>query len=78
MQSKIPIGIQLFSVRSECQKDLPATLKAVSRIGYVGVEPWGYNGESIDWMGYSAVELRQMLDDNGLWDPSSNRSLAGR
>ncbi len=78
MQSKIPIGIQLFSVRSECQKDLPATLEAVSRIGYVGVEPWGYNGESIDWMGYSAVELRQMLDDNGLWDPSSNRSLAGR
>ena len=66
MQSKIPIGIQLFSVRGECQKDLPATLEAVSRIGYVGVEPWGYNGESIDWMGYSAVELRQMLDDNGL------------
>ena len=58
MQSKIPIGIQLFSVRGECQKDLPATLEAVSRIGYVGVEPWGYSGESVDWMGYSASELR--------------------
>ena len=30
----IPIGLQLFSVRGECVKDLPATLKAVADIGY--------------------------------------------
>ena len=35
---KIPLGLQLYSVRAECQKDLPATIKAVADIGYQGVE----------------------------------------
>ncbi len=49
----IPIGLQLFSVRGEVQKDLPATLKAVAEIGYVGAEPWGYGGDKLEWMGHS-------------------------
>ncbi len=56
---KIPVGLQLYSLRNECQKDLPAMLAAVSKIGYRGVEFAGYHGRS-------AKELRQMLDDNGL------------
>lgn len=63
---KIPIALQLFSVRGECQKDLPATLKAVAELGYEGVEPWGYSGESLEWMGFSGPQIRQMLDDHGL------------
>lgn len=63
---KIPIGLQLFSVRGECSKDLPATIKAVSDIGYVGVEPWGYGGDKLEWMGWSVKDIRKMLDDNGL------------
>jgi sugar phosphate isomerase/epimerase len=63
---KIPIALQLFSVRGECQKDVPATLKAVAELGYEGAEPWGYGGEAVEWMGHGAKELRQMLDDNGL------------
>jgi sugar phosphate isomerase/epimerase len=63
---KVPIGLQLFVVRGECEKDLPATLKAVSEIGYVGVEPWGYSGEELKWMGWGGRDLRAMLDDNGL------------
>ena len=63
---KIPIGLQLFSVRGECNKDLSATLKAVSDIGYVGVEPWGYGGDKLEWMGWKAKDIRKMLDDNGL------------
>ena len=62
----VPIALQLFSVRAECQKDLPATLEAVARLGYVAVEPWGYRGEAVEWMGHGAAELRKMLDDNGL------------
>ncbi len=65
-KNKIPIGLQLFSVRGECSKNLPATLKEINQMGYVGVEPWGYGGESLEWMGYSCTELRQILDDNGL------------
>ena len=64
--SKIPIGLQLFSVRGECQQDLPATLKSVAELGYLAVEPWGYAGDSLEWMGHSAADIRRMLDDNGL------------
>ncbi len=55
----IPVGLQLYSVRTECQKDLPATIAAVADIGYQGVEFAGYYD-------YSATDLRKLLDDNGL------------
>jgi sugar phosphate isomerase/epimerase len=63
---KVPIGLQLFSVRGEVLEDLPATLKSVAEIGYVGVEPWGYDGEKLAWMGWDPREMRTLLDDNGL------------
>jgi sugar phosphate isomerase/epimerase len=56
---KIPIGLQLYSLREQCKTDLPGMLSAVSRIGYKGVEFAGYHGRN-------AKELRTMLDDNGL------------
>jgi sugar phosphate isomerase/epimerase len=63
---KIPIGLQLYSVRGEVQKDLAATLKSVAGLGYKGAEPWGYSGESLEWMGHPAADIRRMYDDNGL------------
>ncbi len=56
---KIPVGLQLYSVREQCKNDLPGTLAAVSKIGYKGVEFAGYHGRS-------ARDLRKLLDDNGL------------
>ena len=56
---RIPIGLQLYSVRNECAKDLPAVLAAVAAMGYQGVEFAGYHGRG-------AAELRGLLDDNGL------------
>ncbi len=56
---KIPVGVQLYSVREQCAKDLPGTLSAVAKIGYKGVEFAGYHKRS-------APELRKMLDDLGL------------
>jgi sugar phosphate isomerase/epimerase len=64
--TKVPIGLQLFSVRGECERDLPATLAGVAAIGYVAAEPWGYDGKAAAWMGYSATQLRAMLDAHGL------------
>ncbi len=58
-QKKIPIGVQLYSVRDDCKKDLPGTLKAVAKMGYAAVEFAGYYD-------YKAADLRKMLDDNGL------------
>ncbi|MBN1936134.1 MAG: sugar phosphate isomerase/epimerase [Anaerolineae bacterium] len=63
---RVPVGLQLFSVRGECDKNLPATLKAVADLGYVGAEPWGYDGREPGWKGWSAQEIRAMYDDNGL------------
>ena len=56
---KIPIGIQLYCIRKECEKDLPGSLKAVADMGYDGVEFAGYYGRE-------ASELQKMLDDLGL------------
>lgn len=56
---RIPIALQLFSVREECKRDLPATLAAVAKMGYEGVEFAGYYDRSAD-------QLRHMLDDLGL------------
>lgn len=57
--TKIPFGLQLYSLRDQCAKDLPGMLAAVSKIGFKGVEFAGYHNRT-------ASELRQMLDDNGL------------
>ncbi len=62
----VPVGLQLFSVRGECERDLPRTLQAVADLGYVGAEPWGYEGRELAWQGWSAYEIRRMYDDNGL------------
>lgn len=56
---KIQVGVQLYSVRDLCGKDLVGTLKAIKAMGYAGVEFAGYHGKS-------AKELKQILGDNGL------------
>ncbi|MBN1417706.1 MAG: sugar phosphate isomerase/epimerase [Planctomycetes bacterium] len=56
---KIPIGLQLYSVRGECEKDLPGVIAAVAKMGYQGVEFAGYYGRD-------AQTLRKLLDDNGI------------
>lgn len=58
-KKKIPIGLQLYSVRAEMAKDVPGTIAAVAKMGYQGVEFAGY----YDW---KAADLRKLLDDNGV------------
>jgi sugar phosphate isomerase/epimerase len=56
---KIPVGVELYSVREDCKKDFPGTLAAIAKMGYPAVEFAGY------W-NRSATEIKKMLDDNGL------------
>src|ERR1041385_5874576 len=56
---KIPIGLELYTLRDQCKTDLPGMLAAVAKIGYKGVEFAGYHGRT-------AKELRKMLDGNGI------------
>ena len=57
--TKLPIGLQLYSVREDAAKDLSGVLRSVAGMGYDGVEFAGYYG-------HSAADVRKMLDDNGL------------
>jgi len=58
---RIPVGVQLYSVRDLAAKDFPGTLEAIGQMGYKGVEFAGYYG----WDG-KPKELRKLLDANGL------------
>ena len=60
--AKPGVALQLFSVRSEMQKDFVGTLKAVSGMGYRAVELVSYFGT----FGLSASELKRALSDLGL------------
>lgn len=59
MSDRIPIALQLYSVRDDCAGDLSLTLQAVAQMGYEGVEFAGYYDRT-------AEELRGMCDDLGL------------
>ena len=55
--ARIPIAVQLYSVRGDCRKDFDAALEQVAKMGFSGVEFAGYyNYEG------KAKELRQRLD----------------
>jgi sugar phosphate isomerase/epimerase len=58
-KKKIPIGLQLYSVRNVAAKDPPGTLEAIAKMGYEGVEFAGYYD-------LKAEDLRKILDKNGL------------
>lgn len=59
--ANIPVGVQLYSVRDDCQKDFDAALEQVARMGFQGVEFAGYH----TYAG-KPEELRKRLDDLGL------------
>jgi len=60
-KGKIPIGLELYSVRNELPKDFVGVIQQLGKMGYQGVEFAGYYG----W-DQKPVELRKLLDDNGL------------
>ena len=66
---KISIGLQLYSLRSECKADFSGTLAAVAKMGYREVEFAGY------W-GRTAPEVRKMLDDLGLSTCGTHTAIA--
>src|SRR5262245_33059952 len=57
-----PIGLELYSVRRELARDLPATLRAVSQMGYQVVE---FYAPYLGWTIPYAKDVRTQLDDLG-------------
>lgn len=63
--SKVPVGLQLYTLRDETAKDFIGTLKKVAKIGYHSVEFAGYGD-------IAAGEMKKWLDELGLASPSSH------
>ena len=54
-KARVPIGLLLFAVRDDLARDLPGTLRAVSKMGYQGVE---FFGPYFGWSGDYARQVR--------------------
>ena len=58
---KVPIAVQLYSVRGDCAKDFDGTLAALAKMGFDGVEFAGYHKYAD-----KPKELKAKLDELGL------------
>jgi sugar phosphate isomerase/epimerase len=57
------MGIEMYSVRDELQKDPEATVKAIAGMGYQGLE---FYAPYYQWTSAQAKEMRKLLDDLGI------------
>lgn len=62
-KKKPPVGLELYSVRGELQKDMMATVTRVGKMGYDGVE---FYAPYIEWTPAQARDMRKLLDDLGI------------
>src|SRR5689334_13263642 len=63
ISKKIPIGLELYSVRDELARDLPNALKQVAKMGYEVVE---FYSPYFKWTAPYAKDVRSQMDDLGL------------
>jgi sugar phosphate isomerase/epimerase len=58
--AKIPVGLELYTVRDALKSDLMGTVRAVAKIGYEVVE---FYAPYYDWTPQQASDVRKLLDD---------------
>ena len=56
-QGTASIGLMLYSVRAECERDFDATLQAVAGLGYAGVELFDLHGHAPGASGNGCARL---------------------
>ena len=66
--TKIPVALQMYTLRDEAAKDFAGTLRSVARLGYSGVELAGTGG-------YTSADLKNLLQDLGLMVAGSHIGL---
>jgi len=66
---RVPVGLELYSVRDELGKDLMGTVRAVAKMGYEVVE---FYSPYYQWTTDYAKEVRKLLDDLGIRCPSTH------
>ena len=70
-RQKIPIGLELYSVRDELGKDLMGTVRAVAKMGYEVVE---FYSPYYDWTPDYTKDVRKLLNDLGIRCLSTHNS----
>jgi sugar phosphate isomerase/epimerase len=60
---KIPVGLELYSVRDELKQDLNGTVRAVAKMGYEVVE---FFSPYYAWTPGQTKDMRKLLDDLGI------------
>lgn len=60
---KIPVGLELYSVRDDLQKDPQGTVRAVAKMGYQDVE---FYAPYMEWSEAQGKEMRKLLDELGI------------
>lgn len=63
LSKEIPVGLELYSVRTELARDLMGTVSAVAKMGYQVVE---FYAPYLEWTPQTAKDVRQRLDDTGI------------
>jgi sugar phosphate isomerase/epimerase len=61
--ASIPVGLELYSVRNELQHDPEATVRAVAKMGYQGVE---FYAPYFEWSEEQTKRMRKLLDELGV------------
>jgi sugar phosphate isomerase/epimerase len=61
--AKIPVGLELYSVRNALKLDLTGTVRAVAAMGYQCVE---FYAPYFEWTESETKEMRKLLDDLGI------------
>jgi sugar phosphate isomerase/epimerase len=61
--ARIPIGLQLYSVRDQLKRDQVATLRSIAKMGYDGVE---FYAPYFEWPAGYAKQIKKVLDDVGI------------
>ncbi|MGO8791151.1 MAG: sugar phosphate isomerase/epimerase family protein [Terriglobia bacterium] len=69
---QIPVGLELYSVRDELEKDLMGTVRGVAKIGYQCVE---FYSPYYDWTTDYARQVRAELDELGIHCYSTHNDL---
>jgi sugar phosphate isomerase/epimerase len=62
-RKKVPVGLELYSVRQDLAKDLIGTVRAVAKMGYEVVE---FYSPYYAWTPDYAREVRKLMDDLGI------------
>jgi sugar phosphate isomerase/epimerase len=60
---KVPVGLELYSVRDDLAKDLLGTVTAVGKMGYEVVE---FYSPYLNWTSEVAKDVRKRMDEVGL------------